>query len=106
MEGVDASSISKSVGKTEGSGGESEFKGGRARRRVGCTERGREGGLGSNDEIPAMYHIPWPGSQVVHLCRTSCAPVAFISTNALIRTLLLRRRSKSIQLSRGTLRKI
>ena len=31
MEGVDASSISKSVGKTEGGGGggESEFKGGR-----------------------------------------------------------------------------
>ena len=54
-----------------------------------------EGGLGSNDEIPAMYHIPRPrppGSQVVHLCPTSCAPLAFISTNALIRTLLLHRR--------------
>ena len=56
----------------------------RRSRRVGCTRlhRTREGGLGSNDEIPAMYHIPWPASQVLYLCRTPCAPIAFISADA------------------------
>ena len=42
-----------------------------ASRRGGCTERTREeGGLGSNDEIPAMYHIPWPAGL------SGCAPLS------------------------------
>ena len=40
------------MGKTRKAVGVSKFKGGRS---VGCTDGG---GLGSNDDIAAIYHIP------------------------------------------------